>query len=70
MGRLPCPDAAGDQQFATVHAHRVPKRQLAAAPQLDGSVDAHVAPLDAQLGLATGGRQAMELEELIKLQGS
>ena len=58
-----------EQQLPPIDRHRIAQGQLPAAPGFDAAVDAHVAALDAQLGLATGAHQALVLEELIEFQG-
>jgi hypothetical protein len=57
------------QQLAVIDRHRVSQGQLAATPGLDRPVHPHRTRLDALLGLAAGGYQAMHLQELIELHG-
>ncbi len=58
-----------EQQLPAIDLHRITHRQLAAAPDLNGAIHAHIAPLDALLGFAAGGYQALILEELVEFQG-
>lgn len=51
-----------------VDGHRIAGSQLATAPGLDRAVHAHVATLNALLGLAAGADEALPFEELIQLQ--
>jgi hypothetical protein len=58
----------GHQHLAVIDHHHVAGMQLAAAAGFDGVVDAHIATLDALLGLTAGGSQPLPFEELIELQ--
>ena len=58
---------AREHPLAAIEEHHVARSQLPAAAQLQGSIHPHVPTLDAQLGLAAGGHQAMELQKLIEL---
>lgn len=57
------------QQLPTIDADRISHRQLPAAAGLDQAVHAHIAALDAPLGLTTGGHQTLKFEVLIQLAG-
>jgi hypothetical protein len=58
----------GHQHLATIKAHHVARMELAATAGFDGVIDAHIAALNALLGLAASGGQPLPFEELIKLQ--
>ena len=55
------------QHLATIELDGIACGQLAAAAGFNKAIDLDVAGLDALLGLATGGHQALVLEKLIEL---
>ena len=46
----------------------IPGLQLAAAPLLQFAIDAHIALLDPEFGLAAGAHQALPFQKLIQAQ--
>lgn len=65
MARGPLPL---EQHLPAVDGHRIPEGQLAAPPDFNAAVDAHVTALDAELGLPAGTDQTLKFEELVELQ--
>ena len=55
------------QQLAPIELDSIACGQLAAAAGFNKAIDLDVAGLNALLGLATGGHQALVLEKLIEL---